>query len=70
MLSAGNRNLSVRQIAAAASLVALLACLAISLRRNSTDSMVANRDELEVLGLNPTAICDVKIDSSPMLTGY
>ncbi len=46
MFSAGNRS---RQIAAVTSLVALLACLAISIKRNSMDSGVDKREELVVL---------------------
>ena len=62
MLPANNRSISIRQIAAATSLVALLACLAVSLKRNSIDSRVsANRDELVVIVPNPTAVRDVRL---------
>ena len=62
MLPAGNRMISSRQMAAATSLVALLACLTISIKRNSIQSTVANHDELAVLDPNATAICGVKLN--------
>ena len=67
MLAAG---ISIRQIAAATSLVVLLACLAISVKRNSIDSRFTNRDELVVIAPNPTAVCDVQSRNAPICSGH